>query len=267
MKIGNIDINNVKLGNTQIQKVMLGNTLIWEYFNLLEGLVAYYAFEYNANDNVNGYNGSLVGTPTFTSGKNNLGINFGNDNIKRYFEVADNDDFSFTNGTTDVPFSISAWVNFSAFNGTGNWFISKRGTISGTDEWQLVYYQNRLNFYKFQFNDNSIYQQIATSTTPFSLNTWYHICYTDSGNSLVGSGKLYINGVTNVDINQNAGGTYTRMNNGTRITRFGIDSWQARTDLKHRGLIDELGIWKNRELTPTEVLELYNSGLGKFYPF
>jgi len=228
---------------------------------LLTNLVAYYNLDANANDfSGKGHNGSLVGSPTFTTGKVSNAINFGNDATVRYFDIADNNDFSFTDGTTDVPFTIAMWVNISAFSATGNWFINKRGTTSGTDEWQICYAGNRLQFYKFQFNNNSIYQQIATTTTPFSFNTWYHVCYTDSGNSSVGSGKLYINGVANVNINQNVGGTYIRMNNGTNITRIGIDSWSASPAFKHRGLIDELAIWKNRELTATEVLELYTKG-------
>lgn len=229
--------------------------------NFLDGLVAYYPLNSNANDSINGYNGTQVGTPTFTSGKVSNAINFGNDATPRYFNIADNNDFSFTNGTTDVPFTIAMWVKFSAFNITGNWFINKRGATSVTDEWQFLFFQNRLQFWKFQFNNNAFYQQIATTTTPFSLNTWYHICYTDSGNASVGSGKLYINGVANVAINQNVEGTYTRMNNGTNLARVGYPSWSPPpASSHHKGLIDELAIWKNRELTATEVLELYTKG-------
>ena len=227
--------------------------------NFLTDLVAYYPLNSNANDVVNGYNGTAISSPTYGTGKVGNAINFGNDAVLRYVNIADNNDFSFTNGTTDVPFTISLWVNFSSFSSIGNWLINKRGATSGTDEWQLFYFQNRLQFAKFQFNNNAIAQQIATTSTPFSLNTWYHICYTDSGSGAVGSGKLYINGVANVAINQNVG-TYTRMNNGTSLTSIGISSWSPVHPLKHRGLIDELAIWKNRELTATEVLELYTKG-------
>lgn len=237
--------------------------------NLLQNLVAYYAFENNANDlSGNGHNGSLIGSPTFVSGKNGNAINFGNNDNLNYIDIADNNDFSFTNGTTDVPFTISLWVKFSSFSSIGNWLVSKRNTTTGGDEWQFCYSSNRLIFNKFQFNNNSIYQEILSTLNPFSLNTWYHLCYTDSGSGTVGSGKLYINGILNVAINQNVGVTYTRMNNGTSITRIGRNSWNLDDNrLKHRGLIDELAIWKNRDLNATEVAELYNSGVGKFYPF
>jgi hypothetical protein len=51
------------------------------------------------------------------------------------------------------------------------------------------------------------------------------------------------------------------MPNGTNIARIGQSSWASlEITLKHRGLIDELAIWKNRELTATEVAELYTKG-------
>lgn len=227
--------------------------------NFLTNLVAYYPLNSNANDSINGYNGTQVGTPTFTSGKVGNAINFGNDATERYFDIADNDDFSFTNGTTDVPFSISLCVNFSAFSVTGNWFVNKRNTTDGGDEWQIIYYQNRLFFYKFQFNNRNIYQGVGTGLNPFNINTWYHICYTDNGSGLISGCKLYINGVLSNSIQESVG-VYTRMNNGTQPIRIGQAGWDLSPNLKHKGLIDELAIWKNRELTATEVLELYNKG-------
>jgi hypothetical protein len=229
--------------------------------NFLTNLVGYYPFNSNVNDfSGKGHNGSYVGPQTYGTGKVGNAIDFRNDAILRYANIADNNDFSFTNGTTDVPFTISLWVNLTAFSTIGNFFINKRGATSGNDEWQFVFINNRVEFAKFQFNNNSIIQIIGSSSNPLLLNTWYHICYTDSGSGAIGSGKIYINGSLNTPINQNVGGTYTRMNNGTNLTRIGINSWSTEVVLKHRGLIDELAIWKNRELTATEVAELYTKG-------
>lgn len=263
MKIGNIIINDLKLGNTQIQKVMLGSNLVWEKnINFLTNLVAYYPLNSNVSDfSGNNNNGTQINSPTYTSSKVSYGINFGNDDIMRHFEIVDSDDLSFTDGISDIPFSISMWVNFTSFNTVGNWLINKRGASNGTDEWQIIYYQNRLTFYKFNFNNNSIFQQISSNLSPFSLNTWYHISYTDDGSGVIGSGKLYINGIDVTSLNQNVGGIYSRMNNSNSIVKVGINAWSPlTTGLKHKGLIDEVAIWKNRELTPREVLELYNIG-------
>jgi hypothetical protein len=229
--------------------------------NFLTNLVGYYPFNSNANDlSEKGYNGTQVGSPTYGTGKVGNAINFGNDAVLRYVDIADNNDFSFTNGTTDVPFTISLWVNLTATSLTGNFFINKRGSTSGSDEWQFVLFQNRVQFNKFQFNNNSIFQQITTNVNVLPLNNWTHFVYTDNGSGSVGSGKIYRNGALDVNINQNVAGTYTRMNNGTNLTRIGVNSWTPAVNLKHRGLIDELAIWKNRELNATEVAELYTKG-------
>ena len=230
--------------------------------NLLNNLVGYYPFNSNANDlSGKGYNGTQVGTPTYGTGKVGNAINFGNDAVFRYVDIADNNDFSFTNGTTDVPFTISLWVNLTATSVTGSWFINKTSALNdGNAEWQFVFFQNRVEFYKIQFNNGAISQRIATNVNILPLNTWTHFVYTDNGSGSVGSGKMYRNGALDVNINQNVGGTYTRMPNGTNLTRIGVNSWAPNLSLKHKGLIDELAIWKNRELTATEVAELYTKG-------
>lgn len=222
-------------------------------------IVGYYKFDSNPDDFSGlGYNGTTVGTPTYVAGKVSNSIDF-NASLGNYINISDNSDFSFTNGSNDLPFSISMWVNFSSFASIGNWLINKRDATSGGDEWQLSFGDSRLTFAKFNHNNNGIFQLIRSSLNPFVINTWYHICYTDNGSGLVGSGKLYINGVLNVNINANTG-SYVRMNNGTSLTRIGQASFQLSGNYHHYGKIDELGIWKNRELTPSEVLELYNRG-------
>jgi hypothetical protein len=231
--------------------------------NFLTNLVGYYPLNSNANDlSGKGYNGTAINSPTYGTGKVGNAINFGNDPVLRYINVADNNDFSFTNGTTDVPFSISLWVNLTANSSTGSWFINKTSALNdGNAEWQFIFFNNRVRFVKFQFNNSSIIQLIETPINPLSFNNWFHFVYTDNGSGSVGSGKIYRNGILFTEINQNIGGTYTRMNNGSNLTRIGMNSWSPPSQVfKHRGLIDELAIWKNRELTATEVAELYTKG-------
>lgn len=236
--------------------------------NFLTNLVAYYSFDgSNATDIHTGtHNGTLNGAGfTFPTGKNGNSINFGNDGSTRFIQILDSTDFSFVNGTTPASGAISMWVNFEAFSSVGNWLINKRGATSGTDEWQLVYFENKLQFLKFEYNNNAISQSTATSTTPFSINTWYHILITLSDSSSVGSTQIYINGGLNVASNSNNGGTYTRMNDGTNDVRLGQPSWATNSDLKHRGLMDEIAIWKGVTFGVTQATELYNAGAGKFY--
>jgi len=233
---------------------------ITDAVSYLTGLVGYYSFNSNTNDlSGKGYDGTVVGSPTYTTAKVSNGINFANDVNLNYVDIPDNSDFSFTNGTNDLPFTLSVWVNITAFSAYGVWIINKRGGTSGTDEWQLISNASgNLIFYKFQYDSNASYQLITTSIT-LSTNTWYHIAITDAGTANINDCKIYVDGSL-ASVTRTTTGTYTRMNNGTGITRIGMSAWVTNPDLKHRGITDELAIWKNRELTATEVLGLYTKG-------
>ena len=76
--------------------------------------------------------------------------------------------------------------------------------------------------------------------------------------------KLYKNGTEAVKSSYLAG-TYVKCTNIGSNTAFGVGEWFNGNYLN--GILDEVAIWKNRELTSLEVAELYNSGAGKFYPF
>lgn len=238
--------------------------------NFLTNLVAYWAFENNVNDALGVHNGTTVGSPTYTTGVNGQSINFGNDNIIRYLSVADSNDFSFTDGVTDLSFSISCWVNFSSFTTTVNPIIMKRN--ASFSEWQLIYLPatfgtipaNRIGIYLFSENSSNVI--VSASNSQPLLNNWINVIATYSGNSNVFGLKLYINGI--LQNTKNTTGTYLKMPNTISpiyMGQFGTNLTSA--TFKHKGLLDEVAIWKNRELTASEVTKLYNAGAGKFYPF
>jgi hypothetical protein len=236
--------------------------------NLLPNLVAYWNFDGNGTDSVNGI------TPILETG-----ITYNNDSILgtsasypintgRIIRYADSNNFSFVNdsNTGDVPFSISFWLFFTAFSNTGNWIINKRTATSGGDEYQINYSltTTRISLTKFQFNNNTISQSVRTSQNIFSLNAWYHIVVTDKGTANVNDINIYVNGLNDSD--DRTTGAYTRMNNGTSSLGMMNSNWSPGSTFEHKGRLDEVAIWKNRELTPAEVAYLYNSGLGRTYP-
>jgi hypothetical protein len=241
------------------------------FHNLLDSgifkdkLVAYYSFENNANDIHSTKNGTLIGTPTFSTGKNNLGIDFGNNADDNGVEIADNNDFSFVNdaNTADVPFSISFWVRLSAYSPTFNALISKRLSSVGTAEYQLSYATSIERFSFVLFDDNTTGLIGVRSDFKPNLNQWYHAVLTYNGSALVSGLKMYID--NNLQTASVTSGTYTKMINSTTIVRIGSSGVEGPAGGKHRGMIDEAAIWKDRELTGAEVAQLYNAGAGKFY--
>ncbi|PJJ08665.1 concanavalin A-like lectin/glucanase superfamily protein [Flavobacterium sp. 1] len=237
---------------------------------LIEQLVAYYKFNSNAIDSTGLSPNGTVTNATFVTGKMGNAINFNNNTAR--VDFSDHDNFSFTTGNgNDVPFSISMWVYFTVFNSgnptfNGNWLINKRADTPGTDEWQLALYEGNLYFSKFDRVTKNNYQYIIVAN-PFTLNTWYHIVVTDNGTKTVAGLRMYINSAlistTPIEV-----GTYTGMPNSSALMRIGLNAWNLITpSIRHQGNIDEVGIWKNRCLTPREISELYNGGLGNTYPF
>lgn len=233
---------------------------------LITDLVAYYKFENDVIDST-GIMPLATATGTdFISGKVGNAIRF-NATTDRV-DIPDTSNLSFTNGSgTDIPFSISMWVFFTGFSVIGNWLINKRNDAGG-DEWQFFISQpNRvLKFYKFDRTTNSSFQGVATPISLFSLNTWYHIVFTDDGSKTNSGMKIYVNGVSQTLTNDNSG-TYTGMLNGTAITRMGLNAWNLITpNAAHQGYLDESSIWKNRVINQSEVTYLYNNGFGRTYP-
>lgn len=235
--------------------------------NLSKNLLAYYKFENNVIDST-GLSPAATSTGVdYVVGKVNNAVRF--DSSTDRVDIPDSNNFSFiTTPGIDVPFTISMWVYFTAFSSLANFLINKRTNSAGNDEWQFFRrnIDGALAFIKYDRVNNAIFQGVATSTVPFSLNTWYHVVITDDGTKTNAGMNLYINSIQQTKINVNAG-TYTGMPNGTGITRIGLNSWNlTEPTVAHQGYIDECCVWKNRELTQSEINYLYNSGNGRTYP-
>jgi hypothetical protein len=235
--------------------------------SLLQNLVAYWNFNGSGVDSVSGItpiletgvtynNSSILGTSASTTT---------NTSILRY---AHRNDFNFTNGINDLPFSVSFWVYFTSFNTVGNFLINKRNNTTGGDEYQIVYNASNqtLSIFKFQFNNNSILQGARTPPNFFNINTWYHISITDGGTASFNDINIYVNSVNATNTRVNLNGTYTRMNNGTSSLGMFNANWNPVVDARHLGRLDEVTIWKNRVLTQEEISFIYNNGAGRTYP-
>lgn len=224
----------------------------------LANLIAYYPFNSDANDfSGNSYNGTLVGTGiTFTAGTVGNAINFPNNSNLVGVTIPDNDDFSFTNGTNDLPFSISIWTNVTAFSLSLNPIFRKLATSNY--EYQL--YLNRLGgifFVKYGLLSISSTQTISSANGLVTTGVKNHIVITNSG-GLISGINIYFNGILLTSVTRTSAGSYTRMANGIALPSFN-DSL-ATANFKFRGWMNEAYIWKNREITAVEALDIYNKG-------
>jgi len=173
------------------------------------------------------------------------------DGVDDYIDCGDSDGFSFGNGVTDSPFSISAWINMdnaskfriaSKYTSTTKEYIF---TTSGTSLLSFVLYDNS--------SGGRIQRKYNTALTSFQ-GEWINVIGTYDGSSSSSGIKIYLNGTRVDDIDGNAG-SYVAMENTTQPFEIG------RNDLTSfaNGKIDELSVF-NSELSASDITDLYNSG-------
>jgi hypothetical protein len=208
--------------------------------DLNDGLIAYYPFNGNANDESgNGNHGTVDGATLTTdrSGNNNRAYSF--DGVTNIITVAHNDILN------PKYLTISAWIIFdekptwcpprvvSKFN-----YAKKQGYVFSSNDPNNI----ALDFFGI---DGNYYDSTANSI--LEKNNWIFVAATYDGNVM----KIYQNGQlessTNVGIDIRPDDEELSIGNGHDGYKY--CPWQ--------GIIDDVRIY-NRPLTETEIKELYN---------
>ncbi len=213
-------------------------------------LVASYQFESSANDFTGNHNATATGGSYLTA-KVNDGIDLSG--VSEYVTIPDHNDFSFTDGVTDLPFSLAFWFKADAIGASK--FILWKGDNGSNREYRL--FQNSTLGVKLQLiTDSSNDISITRLASDFTAGVWYHMVYTYDGSETKEGLKQYKDGV-DVTTAQLENGTYTGMVNSALDVTIG-----SRTDTPNSnefdGKFDEWKFYKNRVLTQTEITEMYN---------
>jgi hypothetical protein len=220
---------------------------------MFDNAVAYYRLDEttgNAIDLVNAYNGTLNGSIS----RNGEYYTF--DAETEYVEIADEDDFSFTDGSgNNQDFVIKTEVIFDAFNANNRaWFVSKRSdTSSGVQEWQLILISNALKF--FIWSSNNVPFSITFYWNP-NINQKYIIGVTLNA----GVVSLFIDGFV-TSKNLPVGFTFF---NGPSIVKLGDETFDA-ANLNLLGKMKETVIIKGNGWTQQNITDNYNGGAGITY--
>jgi len=169
---------------------------------------------------------------------------------------------------TTIPYSatlvptdsmaISVWVKPSSLPSSkghyGYVYVQRLSTTPWRTLGILIDTDNTI--WSFFIDANGV-EYWSNYATPVSVGTWYHIvavCRGDGENT-----ELWVNGVLRdtsgpFDGTIKAGNSYTSIGNGSENGSTGLGA-----------VIDELGIFEG--LGSTQIIEIYNSGTGKTYPF
>ena len=215
-----------------------------------EGLVGWWPFNGNANDESGTGNDGTVNGATLTEdreGNPNAAYSF--DGVDDYIEIVNNPDFSFL---LNSSYSINLWFNLNSMNNL-NSFIGQ-----GDGDAQ---HQNR--FWRTYINQGQLNNHIRGNLTdPFdtknqsshsSINTWAMITMVRNYNNDL---KLFIGGVL-VDVDTDITGVANPFTNQRNIFIGAfLNAYTSQLMQFMNGKLDDIGIW-NRALTQQEITALY----------
>jgi len=199
--------------------------------NLQNGLVAYYPFCGNANDESgNGNNGAVNGAALSTD-------RLGNANSSYYFDGNSTINISNHPGinvSTTGEISISLWARSTSLQAVAH-ILGKRPSTVPTIEYQISYFTGNYGIGYGSWGDSYI---------PFPQNDWTHLVMAYNGVDWI----LYINGIQMH--------SYSFAPPSANLVDLLIGG--SGTEIKFIGDIDDVGVW-NRALSPAEVQQLFNS--------
>jgi hypothetical protein len=203
-----------------------------------DGLVGWWPFNGNANDESGNGNAGTVNGATLSEdrfGLANAAYDF--DGVDDKVTVQNSSLFNFTNKST-----IAYWIKYNTNSSYEFKYIAKKG-IAGENG---NLYTRLTPLYKssHQLYNGSEFTQLITENS-LSPNNWLHISHTYNGNNLY----TYINGVKTDSLS-----AQISLQNNSYPLYFGADEIAG----FYSGLIDDIGIW-NRALTHQEISTLYNA--------
>lgn len=223
------------------------------------GLVGYWPFNGNANDETpSGYNGTVNGA-TFTTdrfGNNNSAYNF--DGVNDYIQT----NYSGILGTANR--SVSFWAKHTeSFNSSQCASCSRRPIISygsnvqGPSQiGQGFYCEFNVGLTGINFDGNETTASYSTNS-PVNDGQWHQYVYVFNNVSNVSSVKIYQDGI----LLNNLSYTYLPSFNLNTILgadmAFGRRTFNQNAPYYYKGDLDDIGIW-NRALSQQEITNMYN---------
>jgi hypothetical protein len=214
------------------------------------GLVGYWPFCGNANDESgNGNNGTVNGA-TLTADRNGVA------NQAYSFDGDDRIDVGNLNlGQIQYSYTYSTWFRTSSTSNTDKTIISDYNSSSGDDDifscWNLLEFNNQVVRFETRNYPNGYG---VGSTSPLNNGFWHNMVSVLDRNT--GQLELYVDGIF---ISSTSFPNQTNFDaNG--FLRFGVHMWSNtfQSSTYWIGEIDDIGIW-NRALTPQEITNLYTS--------
>ena len=194
-----------------------------------------------------------VASPTAVAGKVGNCVSL-DDSSGQYLTVANNSGLQ----AGGHNFSFSLWINLTSFSSI--YVFSKLGGFGDFEfDVQMAFIGSHIYLFEVATLGNSFASGVtAQGGTTISTGVWYHLVGTFDNST--GAAILYVNGSSD--------GTGT---NGSMTFTAGVGPVNIGNKNNSGagngivGLIDQVGYWIGRVLSPSDVSALYNGGSGLTY--
>jgi hypothetical protein len=177
------------------------------------------------------------------------------DGVDEYLQAQDPGPFKFGPGGADLPFSLSVWVKMddpSVFRMFSKGALISRDYRFSTDA------NDKLTAFLYGKADGTIrISKISTAAVTGDTNAWAFYVMTYDGSAASTGITMYRNG-TAVAANANDAGVYVSMTSNLKPLEIGRLEGNVYAD----GTFTDAAVW-GKELSSTEVTEIYNSGKTK----
>jgi hypothetical protein len=223
--------------------------------SLTQGLVGYWPFCGNANDDSgNGNNGTVNGATLTTDRFGNASSAYSFNGINNWIDILNSSTINFQN-----EFSISLWLNTNQNNINagliGKWNDFNGTLLGGQEEFAITVNDNVANtmfaLLRTNASPNTNFQ-VQFDNSGYNGNQWNLFTYVFGNNSI----SLYKNG-TLVGTSATTG-TIVNYFQNLEIGRYGGGQPTSGGNTHFNGTLDDIGIW-NRALTQQEITNLYNA--------
>ena len=171
------------------------------------------------------------------------------DGVDDYVNLGDSNDFTFGDGSTDSPFSISMWVKLDVAGAQG--FIAK--SSSSQKEYHIITGFSGLLRFRLYDNSSGTYIQSQMNAAVSTLS-WVNYVFTYDGSGDETGINIYAD--NSLVAQTKFGQPYTAMENTTADLRI---SSSEQNSFYLEGNTDEVALF-NIELSPSQVTDIYNSG-------
>jgi hypothetical protein len=215
--------------------------------SLKTSLYAAYNGESNTNDSFGTNNGTAQGGLTYGTGK--IGNAFQFNGTNAYVSLPNNS----LNFTGD--FSYSLWVNLTNLTGVLP-LINNHNEVGPDYRGNLVFLVGNVLYFRINYSNSTPVD--LTYTYP-GTNQWVHVVFTRKSST---RSRMYINGTLVISNTSTINPTYyPTMPYNVIGAYYDSNGWRY---LKNGDKVDAVTAW-NKELTQSEITELYNSGNGAQY--